>query len=74
MNIGNDKWRISLDRYGLYVTLRFAVSRHDEPKRDAIGFVVKPASKMLFSERRGSYRRALRLGPVYVRTHGRKSG
>lgn len=72
MNIGNDKWRVNVHPDGLYVTLRFAVSRHDQPRRDAVGFVIKRASRMLYTERNGGYRHALRLGPIYVRTFARK--
>lgn len=52
---------------GLYVILRRAGRG-----RDARGFVIKPVSRMLFSERHGGYRHAFRIGPLYVRTYARR--
>lgn len=62
--------RASLSRMSLYVVLRL---REPGDHRDALGFVIKPASAMVFSERHGGYRRALRIGPIYARTYARKA-
>ena len=62
--------RVSLSRAGLYVALRL---KKPGDYRDALGFVIKPASAMIFSERHGDYRHALRIGPIYARTYARKA-
>jgi hypothetical protein len=61
--------QITISKRGAYFVYRAAT-----PWADAIGFVIKPASKMLFSERYHGYKRALRIGPVYCRTYARRAG
>lgn len=60
--------RVWLSSTGLYVIFRWAVPG----KREALGFVIKPRSAMVFSERAGLYRRAFALGPLYFRTYALK--
>ena len=56
--------RVSFDpSRGLYVILR-----HATDERRAIGFKIKRASAMLFSERNG-IARGFRLGPLYFGTY-----
>tara|TARA_R110002020_G_scaffold304890_2_gene520729 strand:+ start:1026 stop:1226 length:201 start_codon:yes stop_codon:yes gene_type:complete len=33
------------------------------------GFIIKPASQMLFSERNGYHPRSAKIGPLYFRTY-----
>jgi hypothetical protein len=51
--------RVGLSRSGFYVVFRLA-----DGDRQAVGFKIKPVSRMLFSERHG-YRRGFRIGPLY---------
>lgn len=60
---------LSIGRDGLFVIFRLAPMDHT---RQALGFVIKPASKMLFGERHGMWR-GLRIGPLYLRTYHRHS-
>lgn len=57
--------RILLNRSGLFVIFRLATL-----SRQAIGFKIKPAGQMLFSERYG-YVRGWKIGPIYVGTYKR---
>lgn len=50
----------------IYLLLRYAA-----PDKPALGLVIKPVSRMLFSERNGGWW-GLRIGPVYVRTYFRR--
>lgn len=66
--------RLSLSRQGLYVLFRVgSVDRTRQP----LGFVIKPASRMMFSEREGFFR-GFRIGPLFLRTYhhigGTKNG
>lgn len=58
---------IHLTRLGLYVMFRRPTEH-----RAALGFIIKPASQMLYSERYG-HRRGFKLGPLYFRTYARKA-
>lgn len=60
--------RIVMDRGGLYVILR---SGRDD--RDAIGFVIKPRRRKIFSERVHAWR-GVAIGPLYFRTYKRRPG
>ncbi len=51
--------KISLSRDGLFFVLRHGIIN----ERRALGFKIKPRSKMLFSERNG--RHGFCLGPIY---------
>lgn len=59
--------RISFHHGGMFVLFR-----HRKGDRDALGFLFKPRSQMIFSERYGYYRRAFTLGPLYFRTYARR--
>lgn len=39
--------------------------------RQPLGLRIKPASQMLFSERNGAWKWAVRIGPAYLRTYAR---
>ena len=54
--------KVALSRNGLFVILRYATQ-----DRAALGFVIKPVTAMLFSERHG-HRRGFTVGPLYFRT------
>ena len=60
--------KIFMDRSGLYV-----IFCHATPVRRAIGFKIKRASAMLFSERYG-YCPGFRVGSVWFGTYGNKRG
>jgi hypothetical protein len=56
---------VSLSRDGLYVIFRYGTDTH-EP----LGFVIKPRSRKLFSER--YTQRGFDFGPLYFRTYARR--
>jgi hypothetical protein len=58
--------RVYLSRDGLHVIFRMG----DMNGRTAIGFKVKPASRMVFSERYG-FRRGVRIGPIWFGTYAK---
>jgi hypothetical protein len=60
---------VDISRRGLYV--RFGEYHEKMLGRTAIGFVVKPAGHMWFSERYGGWH-GLQIGPLYVRTYRRR--
>jgi len=59
--------RVDLTKRGLFVVFRAGAAG-----RDAIGFVVKPVSAMLFSDRHNGWKRSVKIGPLFVRTYARK--
>lgn len=56
---------ITVSRWGLFIMLRYG---QPGTGKDPVGLVIKQAKHMLFSERHDGYRRAWKLGPLYVRT------
>lgn len=60
--------KIALNRYGFYCLFRYGSL---ESEQSASGFVIKPWSRCLFSERNGGWR-GFRVGPLYFRTYQRR--
>jgi hypothetical protein len=58
--------RVSFARGGLYVLFRYSTD-----DRGGLGFVIKPKSERMFSERYDCWR-GFCIGPLYFRTYKRK--